>query len=73
MVTKSPKSTKAKKAVKATKSAVAEQTGNSADEAMIAEAAYYRAESRGFSPGLEIEDWLEAEKKINQVQIKAQV
>jgi hypothetical protein len=30
----------------------------------IAEAAYYRAEKRGFTPGHEIEDWLEAEKEI---------
>lgn len=31
---------------------------------MIAEAAYYRAEQRGFSPGDEMVDWLEAEKEI---------
>jgi len=30
----------------------------------IAEAAYYRAEKRGFAPGHEVEDWLEAEKEI---------
>ncbi|MBP1150536.1 MULTISPECIES: DUF2934 domain-containing protein [Methylocaldum] len=30
----------------------------------IAEAAYYRAEKRGFVPGYEVEDWLEAEKEI---------
>lgn len=28
---------------------------------MIAEAAYYRAEQRGFAPGRELEDWLAAE------------
>ena len=27
---------------------------------MIAEHAYYKAEKRGFAPGHEIEDWLEA-------------
>jgi hypothetical protein len=27
----------------------------------IAELAYFKAESRGFSPGHELEDWLEAE------------
>ena len=32
---------------------------------MIAEAAYYRAERRGFQPGLEEMDWFEAEKEIN--------
>ena len=32
----------------------------------IAEAAYYRAERRGFAPGHEMSDWLEAEKEIRQ-------
>ena len=31
---------------------------------MIAIAAYYRAEKRGFSPGREEEDWREAEMEI---------
>lgn len=31
---------------------------------MIAEAAYYRAEKRGFAPGFELEDWLAAEREI---------
>ena len=30
----------------------------------IAEAAYFRAERRGFAPGHELEDWLEAEIEI---------
>jgi hypothetical protein len=29
-------------------------------EAKIAELAYYKAESRGFEPGHELEDWFEA-------------
>jgi hypothetical protein len=33
-------------------------------KAAIAEAAYYRAEQRGFEPGYEITDWLEAEKEV---------
>jgi hypothetical protein len=33
-------------------------------EAMIAEAAYYKAEKRNFYPGHEIRDWLEAKKEI---------
>lgn len=33
-------------------------------ETMIAEAAYYRAEKRNFSPGYELRDWLEARKEI---------
>ena len=32
--------------------------------AMIAEAAYYRAERRGFAPGCELEDWLQAEAEL---------
>lgn len=30
----------------------------------IAELAYYRAESRGFEPGYELNDWLEAEREL---------
>ena len=32
---------------------------------MIAVAAYFRAERRGFCPGCEIDDWLEAEAEID--------
>lgn len=35
--------------------------------AMIAEAAYYLAEQRGFDPGHEIQDWLDAEAAIDAV------
>ena len=31
---------------------------------MIAEAAYYKAEQRGFIPGYEEQDWLDAENEI---------
>jgi len=31
---------------------------------MIEEAAYYRAEKRGFAPGLEAQDWCKAEAEI---------
>jgi hypothetical protein len=31
---------------------------------MVAEAAYYRANRRGFAPGQELYDWLEAEQEI---------
>lgn len=33
---------------------------------MIAEAAYYHAEHRGFATGAELEDWLQAEQEIAQ-------
>ncbi|HEY1772979.1 MAG TPA: DUF2934 domain-containing protein [Gammaproteobacteria bacterium] len=32
---------------------------------MISEAAYYRAEKRGFAPGGEVQDWCEAESSID--------
>lgn len=32
---------------------------------LIAEAAYYIAERRGFSPGSELEDWLQAEREVD--------
>jgi len=32
--------------------------------AVIAEAAYYRAERRGFAPGRELDDWLQAEAEV---------
>ena len=31
---------------------------------MISEAAYYRAEKRGFMPGLEADDWVQAEAEV---------
>lgn len=33
----------------------------------IAEAAYLRAQSRGFVPGHELDDWLAAEKEIDEL------
>lgn len=33
--------------------------------ALIAEAAYFRAEKRGFAPGFEQEDWLAAESEVD--------
>lgn len=32
-------------------------------DTMIAEAAYYKAEKRGFAPGCDLQDWLDAEKE----------
>jgi hypothetical protein len=33
-------------------------------DAKIAELAYYKAENRGFAPGHELQDWLEAEQEF---------
>jgi hypothetical protein len=40
---------------------------SSSREALIATAAYYRAESRGFQPGHELQDWLAAERAVDGV------
>jgi hypothetical protein len=31
---------------------------------LIAQAAYFRAEKRGFAPGYELQDWVEAEAEV---------
>ena len=38
--------------------------GEPVSSAMIAEAAYYLAEKRGFAPGKELADWLQAEAQV---------
>ena len=43
---------------------VAQEPSDSDLQRWIAEAAYYRAESRGFEPGGETQDWLAAEAEI---------
>ncbi len=50
--------------------------GNSSEDALpcyhedrhasIAEAAYFRSQHRGFTPGHELEDWLAAEEEVDQ-------
>ena len=37
----------------------------------VATAAYHKAEKRGFAPGYEVQDWLEAEAEIDQLIGKA--
>lgn len=36
-------------------------------EEMVRQAAYYRAERRGFAPGYEWEDWLAAEAEVSRL------
>jgi hypothetical protein len=33
-------------------------------EVLVARAAYFRAEKRGFAPGSELQDWVEAEAEV---------
>jgi hypothetical protein len=44
---------------------VASFVGPEKRAALIAEAAYFRAEKRGFAPGHETEDWLAAEAEVD--------
>ena len=66
-----PSRRRAPRTKKSAASAAASQSGRGvavspeARHAMIAEAAYLRAERRGFAPGREMEDWLAAEKEID--------
>jgi len=55
-------------AVRKTRKAPADSSGAAAAprEEMIRTAAYLRAERRGFAPGAEVEDWLEAEREIDR-------
>lgn len=48
---------------------VPEPAGVSAQDRqrMIADAAYYRAQARGFAPRLELDDWLQAEAEIDRM------
>ena len=36
-------------------------------EMLVARAAYFRAEKRGFAPGRELQDWAEAEAEVLQL------
>jgi hypothetical protein len=41
-------------------------------QAMIAETAYFLAESRGFEAGHDLEDWLAAEREVDQCSANAE-
>lgn len=40
--------------------------GEAVRRALVRQAAYFRSERRGFAPGRELEDWLEAEQEIDR-------
>lgn len=42
----------------------AASSADAPQQKMVAEAAYFRAERRGFEPGHELEDWLAAEAEV---------
>jgi hypothetical protein len=60
---RAPRSTVA--AISAAAPAFNQFVGPEQRAALIAEAAFFRAEKRGFAPGHEIEDWLAAESEVD--------
>jgi len=64
-----PSADNARRAARSRKSPPATPAGarvtSEARRALIAEAAYLRAERRGFSPGHETDDWLAAEAEVD--------
>jgi Protein of unknown function (DUF2934) len=60
------KTTKKPVSTAAAKAAPKKAATKASREHMIAEAAYYRAEKRGFAGGNEMGDWLDAEVEIDQ-------
>jgi hypothetical protein len=52
-------------ATRENKVTLAQFVGPEQRSALIAEAAFFRAEKRGFSPGNEVEDWLAAESEVD--------
>ena len=64
----SKKSAKTESAKTAGETRSLEQSNNEEErQFMITKAAYYRAEYRDFVPDHELEDWLEAEKQIDEM------
>ena len=53
------------------KSGVTRFVGLEQRAALIAEAAFFRAEKRGFAPGHETEDWLAAEAEVDATLMSA--
>jgi hypothetical protein len=56
---------KASAAVSAAAPSFGQFVGPEQRAALIAEAAFFRAEKRGFAPGHEVEDWLAAESEVD--------
>ena len=61
------KTSNSRKTVTAKSSALEHSIDAGERHAMIAQAAYFRAERRGFAHGEELDDWLEAEREISRM------
>lgn len=46
------------------KTTAAAKLSPESQRALIAETAYFKSERRGFAPGSEVADWLEAEREV---------
>lgn len=67
-IVKSQKTTQTQKPVLSVKPKKTSTVRDTQDyQEMIAEAAYYKAEQRGFVAGLEDDDWLAAENEIHSM------
>ncbi len=49
--------------------ALKQQTDKSYRDHWISDAAYYKAQARGFIPGYDVYDWLEAEQEYKEMQV----
>jgi len=63
---KAPRVIKAARTARGSRARVLPPSFHEDRRASIAEAAYFRAEHRGFAPGHELEDWLAAEEEVDQ-------
>ena len=72
-VTAAPKTPRRRSMTKAEVSGAAVQAGSAPAlneterQKLIAQAAYFRAEKRGFAPGCELQDWIEAEAEVQRL------
>lgn len=62
----SPNSTKRKLTVKGNAAEDKSQPNKGRHNSRVALTTYYKAQTRGFEPGYELEDWLAAEAEENQ-------
>ncbi len=67
--TRAPRKSKAAAAKSAT--AITQFVGHEQRAALIAEAAYFRAQKRGFAAGNEVDDWLAAEAEVDAKLLRA--
>lgn len=64
MTTERPAAARSAKADAGTVMPAGPEAGALDRHAWLTEAAYYRAQARGFAAGRELDDWLEAEKAL---------